>query len=103
MKSSLSKLSLAALISASIGLTPLMAVAADAAPINSPVAPSVAPEPTSTVKPDQAAKKKAQKDTKAQKQTAKKAQKKANKQAKKSTKKNAKKKTQPALGSAAVQ
>jgi hypothetical protein len=77
MNTRFAKLTLAALISASIGLSPLAVMAADPAPAS---APAAAPAATPAAQPDKAAKKavkKSKKDKKAEKKAKKKSKKKA--------------------------
>jgi outer membrane biosynthesis protein TonB len=85
MVSRFARLSLAALVSAAIGLSPLSVMAADPAPAPAPaVAPTVAPAPAPV---EQTVEKKAKKSKK---------DKKAEKKAKKKSKKKAKSSAQPA-------
>jgi|GEM_PF-441919 len=74
------RLSLATLVSATIGLSPISVMAADPAPASAPVA---APAAAPAAQPDKAADKSAQKQAKKDKKAKKKAEKKAKKKAKK--------------------
>jgi type IV secretory pathway VirB10-like protein len=78
MISRIARLSLAALISATIGITPVSVMAADPAPATPPAA---APAPAATPT-DKAAEKKAKKAAKKEKKAEKKAKKKSKKKAK---------------------
>lgn len=72
------KLTLATLISTSIALPPLLAVAADPAPARVPITPSAASAQTNqSAKTQQKSSKKAKKDKKAEKKVKKKSKKKA--------------------------